>query len=820
MNLLRTSYNKMRKKIYIYLFLIFTLIPLILAGQMDEEDTYITTGIIGELFFEQGTGFIGLSDMILDSTVGRVFSDDVNVRVSFFGQRFLYDMFGAPIAFGYDFFRYYYRRTSENVAEVYLDRIQTGIPNIKDILYGLGMRAIGINFPLYGLDHQIIGGVYLPLFFTHYTFKKLKLVGIRWDMALEGDGRASAIEKRRKKGKTGVLKRIRKAGAEMDLRYNKEEIFTGKLFEFKSFFTTRFQNDSNYEFNKKQGLQDKDKLLTALRARVDLGGISSHIPDIFKGQYLGASVVIQNLRNELYSDSGFPDGVSAEYDTGDTIIHQARLFGGDLVGYIKSFMYYLEYAHADQYKHDVVEVGGAKKIRNSQRTSDHAAVINITSEDILEDLKQPKFSIGLEAWDIGSEYNAGWAVDDDDDKDRFLDESLQYHDQYFPYQTGKNRDKRYNEPQAGVIPIAFNRNENAIPDYNEAFLMFYADRFFLGSMVFEDANYNGILDYEENDDDPDFPYDRNRQGYRGVFGVTPFDYDYGTFFAGVSYNKKVSPVSTAVKYETNGSTVTTNVVTVRTTNISSSSYLFGYRLNKEFKDSFRLTTEFLFERVHDRIEDNYIGLKSYRQTYDTLLYSDNSLYKIQLKLWYIRIKNLTAAVKIRQTYNIRHSDNMFNKFSRQVLKIGYDYSFTRLPELVISPQFKYVLAKNLFFQEEFKEVKVTDDSLISDQFEKFNAKYYGFKAKYSFTENMYILGGIQLKSLNDKYFPENSSENMIYGAQIVFSGQSMKVGKKGGGGDGKPISFTAGYKISQTHYIVDDYTYKEETFFANFIVTL
>ena len=67
----------------------------------------------------------------------------------------------------------------------------------------------------------------------------------------------------------------------------------------------------------------------------------------------------------------------------------------------------------------------------------------------------------------------------------------------------------------------FNQNDNEIspnrvPDYEEAFLRFYTDRpeFLYGV----DMNHNGVVDRFENDEEPDYPYARDRAGFNGYGG--------------------------------------------------------------------------------------------------------------------------------------------------------------------------------------------------------------------------------------------------------------------------------------------------------------
>ena len=68
----------------------------------------------------------------------------------------------------------------------------------------------------------------------------------------------------------------------------------------------------------------------------------------------------------------------------------------------------------------------------------------------------------------------------------------------------------------------FNQNDtddrpNLVPDYEEPFLRYHTDRpeFLFGI----DMNNNGWIDRFENDDEPDFPYKRDRRGYNVYAGM-------------------------------------------------------------------------------------------------------------------------------------------------------------------------------------------------------------------------------------------------------------------------------------------------------------
>ena len=109
-------------------------------------------------------------------------------------------------------------------------------------------------------------------------------------------------------------------------------------------------------------------------------------------------------------------------------------------------------------------------------------------------------------------------VEDNDDNDRYPDSwynnapsGLQGQsdvDGIFP---GLDEDK-------DGIPDT-NRNFNAIPDYQEPFLMYTADPpiYDFG----EDANHNDVIDVRENDIDADLPYDQDIKGFHTYLSVAP-----------------------------------------------------------------------------------------------------------------------------------------------------------------------------------------------------------------------------------------------------------------------------------------------------------
>lgn len=104
-------------------------------------------------------------------------------------------------------------------------------------------------------------------------------------------------------------------------------------------------------------------------------------------------------------------------------------------------------------------------------------------------------------------------VDDNDDDDRYADDNLR------DYPDGP-------DIESGVFPGLDedddnipddDKNANSVPDYEEPFLLYYSDpqEFVYGI----DLNNNGVIDERENDDKPDYPYDRDREGLHGFVAL-------------------------------------------------------------------------------------------------------------------------------------------------------------------------------------------------------------------------------------------------------------------------------------------------------------
>lgn len=109
--------------------------------------------------------------------------------------------------------------------------------------------------------------------------------------------------------------------------------------------------------------------------------------------------------------------------------------------------------------------------------------------------------------------------DDNDDGDHWPDE--------FPDDTGLSTRRGAGvfpglDENADNIPDT-DQNMNGIPDWQEPFLFFWSDP---PEFIYDiDMNNNGLPDLTENDDEPDYPYRRDKRGYHSFLRLdTPLPY--------------------------------------------------------------------------------------------------------------------------------------------------------------------------------------------------------------------------------------------------------------------------------------------------------
>ena len=151
------------------------------------------------------------------------------------------------------------------------------------------------------------------------------------------------------------------------------------------------------------------------------------------------------------------------------------------------------------------------------------------------------FETSLPVWLSGSNQLLRYdLIEDNDDRDEWPD-VVEHWDTLDPDYVRVFSESRDPDPDAkvpqprwdyqlgggrGVFPgldadddatIDVNVNRNQLPDYAEPFFMYATepDEFVYG----DDFNNNGVVDQRENDNKPDYPYDRDQRGYHAMLGL-------------------------------------------------------------------------------------------------------------------------------------------------------------------------------------------------------------------------------------------------------------------------------------------------------------
>ncbi len=358
-------------------------------------------------------------------------------------------------------------------------------------------------------------------------------------------------------------------------------------------------------------------------------------------------------------------------------------------------------------------------------------------------------------------------VDDNDDNDRWEDgfyfynatpalfannsdvlhpDSREVHPYNLGYRQNINELSGFNDiirkPDTGIFPGKDkdrdgipddDRNSNGRPDYAENFMTYYSDppAFEAG----DDWNNNGVIDEQENDIYPDYPYEPDIKGYHYfAFLNAVKDFDIGAGIIG--QNAIARGGQNNVNY------------------IKSRYKLFAPRFGS-------LNLYYTVKRVHDDIANNgfqFSGVISNNPTpsyvLDPLLYRNSLVHTLFLGTKYQQIPNLTIE------NNIRYESNTLYKVGeptqekvRLGLSIGEQFAGVRSSVgLVNKIDYLYALFGNkLFLRPQFKirTLKIVTKNTFEDgsQGTTINSNLQTiipiFRVDYRLTESTELHFGVQ-----------------------------------------------------------------------------
>ena len=284
-------------------------------------------------------------------------------------------------------------------------------------------------------------------------------------------------------------------------------------------------------------------------------------------------------------------------------------------------------------------------------------------------------------------------VDDNDDKDRFPD--------FHMFSDVRDRDGIYpGLDRNGNARPDTNENGNLIPDYMEPFFLFNVDpdEYDYG----DDFNQNGVIDSREDDDQPDYPYDKDTQGYH-VFGSYGANLGWKFMLGFINFEQIAGGGKTDVRYVKAG--YRKFIPFFATINMESS---FKKAEDSIQDDIFRHATQLAPATLRDSLtyEDNIFYSREgiqHEKYYDPLLYRDSYISTSYFETNLFRIPNLTIGIKLK--YDLNHQNKTSYQKTNQIIDrtqvLKADYKLY-VRKLLLEPQVKFLSRKMGFSNTYYK----------------------------------------------------------------------------------------------------------------------
>jgi len=312
-------------------------------------------------------------------------------------------------------------------------------------------------------------------------------------------------------------------------------------------------------------------------------------------------------------------------------------------------------------------------------------------------------------------------VDDNDDKDRFPD--------FHMFADVRDRDGIYpGLDKNGNSRPDTNENENLIPDYMEPFFLYNVDpdEFEYG----DDFNQNGVIDTREDDDKPDYPYNKDSKGYH-VFGSYGSDLGWKYTLGYMNIEQIAGGGNTDVRY-------------AKLDYVKFIPFFANINLSSTFKKAedsiqdhvFRHTRQLAPATLRDSLtyENNIFYSREgiqHEKFYDPLLYQNSYVSTSYFETKLFRIPNLTIGFKFKYDWNHQKDTSYQDKNNiidrTQVLKADYRYY---IRNLLLQPQVKFLSRKTTY----------------SSKFDRtFHEEYFYpiFRMEYPLTINTTVKAGAQ-----------------------------------------------------------------------------
>ena len=357
-----------------------------------------------------------------------------------------------------------------------------------------------------------------------------------------------------------------------------------------------------------------------------------------------------------------------------------------------------------------------------------------------------------EAFRVGPRFDASRSVGDNDDQDRYSDNT-------------------FLDPPSLIIPGDLDKNNNGIFDYEDDILLFDVDEDFLDE---SDRNNNGIRDEEENDKDPNYEFDVGLQGIR------------------LFMNRKITRPASVIDLDL-GLQMEENL---RLRNTPTSTKAFAnFVYQRELARASSLVFENELKLVKDRIPDETWYFAGFLGRQDERIYrSQPEIQEMEAEgdLQFFGVDGGTEVEKRRKDPLLMQNDLIntakvtweYQGIDRMVTtaraKIQYDYDFDKGNEhyevgifktlyrmrpsksLEISPMFKYTLRNGFRMAEDrLESLSLSAEIDGQDVFRRLRlrqiesanvrdmASALVLKVVYQFTKTIKLTGGGQILLFND-----------------------------------------------------------------------
>ena len=363
-----------------------------------------------------------------------------------------------------------------------------------------------------------------------------------------------------------------------------------------------------------------------------------------------------------------------------------------------------------------------------------------------------------EAFRVGPRFDASRSVGDNDDQDRYSDNT-------FP------------DPPSLIIPGDLDKNNNGTFDYEDDILLFDVDEDFLDEI---DRNNNGIRDEEENDKDPNYEFDVGLQGIRLFMNrkisrqASVIDLDFGLQMEenlGLRNTPTSTKASANVVYQKElphaSSLVFENELKFVKDRIPDETWYYAGFLGRQDERLYRSQPE-----TQEMEEDGDIqffgvdnGTEVEKRRKDPLLMQNDLINTAKITWEYLGIDRMvtTARAKVQYDYDFE-KDN-------QHYEVGIFKTLYRLrpsKSLEISPMFKYTVRNGFRMAEDrleylFLKGKIDDRDITRRLrlrvIERANVQDMAsaliLKIVYQFTKTIKLTGGGQILLFNDMLDNDN-----------------------------------------------------------------